>query len=170
MDYLQKQAKELKTYNNRIKQLEFQGRKYKDNLRDLIGKAQLQKTNTQNALRQIREIENEVAISSPGENLFTRQKELNDEQHKLTVLFQAIQQTRTDEIKFSQANLRLKESLNTENFHSAQQAKQALLEETTYEKLVAQTEEWENAYQANQVKLSSPRIAKLDTKPPPRRI
>lgn len=161
VDYLQKQAKELKTYNNRIKQLEFQGRKYKDNLRDLIGKAQLQKTNTQNALRQIREIENEVAISSQGENLFTRQKELNDEQHKLTVLFQAIQQTRTDEIKFSQANLRLKESLNTENFHSAQQAKQALLEETTYEKLVAQTEEWENAYQANQVKLSSPRIAKL---------
>lgn len=161
MDYLQKQAKELKTYNNRIKQLEFQGRKYKDNLRDLIGKAQLQKTNTQNALRQIREIENEVAISSPGENLFTRQKELNDEQHKLTVLFQAIQQTRTDEIKFSQANLRLKESLNTENFLSAEQAKQALLEETTYEKLVAQTEEWENAYQANQVKLSSPRIAKL---------
>lgn len=161
LDYLQQQAKELKTCNNRIKNLESQGHIYKDALRNLIGNSQVQKTKAQNALRQIREIENELAISSQGDNLFTRQKELNDEQHKLTVLFQAIQQTITDQIKLDQANLRLKESLNTENFHSAQRAKQALLEETTYEKLVAQTEEWENAYQANQVKLSSPRIAKL---------
>lgn len=161
LDYLQQQAKELKTCNNQIKHLESQGHIYKDALRNLIGNSQVQKTKAQNALRQIREIENELAISSQGDNLFTRQKELNDEQHKLTVLFQAIQQTITDQIKLDQANLRLKESLNTENFHSAQQAKQALLEETTYEKLVAQTEEWENAYQANQVKLSSPRIAKL---------
>ncbi|MDU5542125.1 SMC family ATPase [Varibaculum cambriense] len=159
--YLQAQAKELKAVYRQLAKIEKQAQQYRDLVRASVNGANLEKNKYLNARNQIHEITAEVTASGKSSNLLDRQRSLSEDQKKLALLVKHLTSTKEALGSLSQARQRLEKALLGAHFPDVQAAQAALLDTDKYQELKTVVQQWDQAFQTNQVKLKADRMQKL---------